>query len=559
MHRPLAGLCLFYIGGIFVGWCLGIALSHLPYLYFPLVLLVLAAAFSFFKGKLSFSNILIHISVLLLGTIAYSLKANPVEPHHIANFMRGEERVSLEGTIIKDPQVRAPAPPAAKGARRGDEQRWEGRTILILKAERIKRPPYPHPLPYSIPLRAQEGHKPGERIEREGWERVAGLVWISVRGKALAGDYGERVRIAGASLEKPPLPGNPGEFNFRRYLARKGIYTLIHVHHQGQIEVLGKGQMNPFVGLALSIKDIMKGIIEETMEYPQTVLLKGILLGERGGIPEDLQETFVQTGTAHILAISGLHVGLVVVIFLTLFWALRVPRKMRAMFIIAVLIVYALITGGRPPVIRASIMAAAVLSGMIVNRESDLLNSLSLAALIILAFNPLELFDAGFQLSFAAVLSIISLAPWLNNFLLKGPSGSTFKSYLLKSFSVTLAAQVGIIPLVAYYFSLFTPIALAANFLIVPLLGLVVALGFSTCLVGLISLPLAELFGAANGVVLMVVVKSANLLSHLPFAFIYVGRPRIAVVVGYYLIMGAILYYVAWQYNRNPHIKNKKL
>ncbi|NOX97073.1 MAG: ComEC family competence protein [Nitrospirae bacterium] len=519
MHRPLVGLCLFYIAGIFLGWGLGITSSHLPYLYFPLVLLFLTAAFFFLKGKLKLSNLLIYISLLLLGMLAYSLKANPTSPYHIANFLRGEEteRVSLEGTVVKDPEVRVEVVPLAEGREiTGEEQELEERTILILRAERIKK--------------------------KEKWEQVKGLVQISVRGEGAPGDYGERIRIVGASLRKPPLPENPREFDYRRYLVRKGIYAVASVHFPGQIEVLGTGRVNPFVRMALSIKERMKGVIEETMEYPQTVLLKGILLGERWGIPEDLQETFTRTGTVHILAISGLHVGLVVVIFFVLFRAVRIPGKVRAIFTIVILVTYALITGGRPPVIRASIVAGIVLSGMIINRESDLFNSLSLAALVILAFNPLELFDAGFQLSFAAVLAIISLAPRIDAFFLKEPPGGTFKRYLLKSFSAILAAQVGIIPLVAYYYSIFSPIALAANFLIVPLLGLVVALGFSTCLSGLVSLPLAKLFGAANGIVLTVVVKSADFLSHLPFSFTYVGRPRLAVVLGYYLVIGVAVY-----------------
>ena len=502
MRRPLVGLCLFYAGGIFFSWYLGLTFLHFHYLYPFLVLLFPAAVFFFLKDKPSLSNIFIYISLLLLGMSAYSLRVHPVHPQHIAHLLQGKEEkeVTLEGTVIKDPAVRA-----------GE------RVTLVLQAERIKR--------------------------EEKWEKVAGLVQISVQGKETVVDYGERIKIVGASLRKPPLPRNPGEFNYRRHLARQGIYALMNVRHRGQIEVLGKGKVNPFLGLALSIKDRMEEIIEDTLEYPQTVLLKGILLGERRGIPENLREIFTRTGTVHILAISGLHVGLVVVTFFVLFQALRIPRKIRALLTMAILGTYVLITGGRPPVIRASIMAAAVLSGMIVNRESDLLNSLSLAALVILALNPQELFSPGFQLSFAAVLSIISLAPRLNNFFLKDASSdSTFKNYLLKSFSVILAAQMGVIPLIAYYFSLFTPIAFLANFLIIPLLGLVVALGFSTCLSGLIFLPLAQLFGAANGVILTVIVESANLLSRFPFAFIYTGRPPLAVILGYYFLIGAILY-----------------
>jgi competence protein ComEC len=537
MHRPLVGIVLSYLTGIFLGFSLNIPFR---YIYPILLLSYLLILFLLRKKAPLVTTSFIYLSLFFLGMGAYSLKANPVYPNHITNFIRGEEvkRVSLEGTIIKDPEVRITA---RKKEAPGNEERGTAKekTVLILKAERIKISLHPNPLP------------PGERRERgsyskvkaEGkWEKVVGLVQVSVLGKDNAGDYGQRIKITRVSLRKPPLPRNPGEFNYRRYLARKGIYALMNIRRRGQIKVLGRGQVNPFLKMALIVKERMKRVIEDTMEYPQTVLLEGILLGERGGIPPDLKETFTQTGTVHILAISGLHVGLVILIFFVLFRALRIPGKVRAIFTLIVLLAYALVTGGRPPVIRASIIAAAVLVGMIVNRESDLLNSLSLAALVILALNPLELFDSGFQLSFAAVLAIITLAPRLNALFLKDPSVSTLKRYLLQSFSVILAAQIGIIPLVAYYYGLFTPIALVANFLIIPLLGIVVALGFSTYLSGVIFLPLAELFGAANGMVLTLVVRSADFLSQLPFSFIYVGRPRIAVVAGYYLITGAIFY-----------------
>lgn len=119
MHRPLVGITLFYIAGIFLGFCLGTAFFHLRYLYPPLIILFLAIAFSFIRGKLSLSNIMLYICLLLLGTIAYLLKANPPHPNHISNLLQDQlemrsqmgqgeeiERVQLEGTIVKDPQVR---------------------------------------------------------------------------------------------------------------------------------------------------------------------------------------------------------------------------------------------------------------------------------------------------------------------------------------------------------------------------------------------------------------------------------------------------------------------
>ncbi len=546
MHKPLVGIALFYIAGIFVGYCLGITFLHLHYLYFPLMLLFLTAAFSFIKGKFSLSNTLIHICLLLLGTIAYLMKANPPAPNHISNlfqdpleinFLTGQgeevERIKLEGTIVKSPEVRG-TPREKEKSGNEDERASKERTVLTLKAERVKMPPLTLPSPQPSPARG-EGPK-GE------WQRAVGLVQVSVYGESDGYEYGDRVRVKG-TLRKPPSPQNPGQFDYSSYLARKGIYGLMTIYNKGQIERLGTGKVNPFVRLALGIKHRMRGIIAETLEYPQDVLLAGILIGERQQVPEELKEVFIHSGTVHILAISGLHVGLVVVIFMVLLRTVRIPRKIRAILTIALVILYALITGARPSVIRASIMATCILSAAAIGRDSDLLNSLSLAALLILAVNPLELFDSGFQLSFAAVLSIIYLTPKINSLFPKGyPPVSALKGYLLSSTSVILAAQLGILPLIAYYYSLLSPVALVANFIVVPLLGVVVALGFTSCLSGLLFLPLAQVFGAANSVVLKVVVISVKLLSSLPLAFIYPGSPRIGLIVIYYLALGAIFY-----------------
>ena len=560
MHKPLVGITLFYIAGIFVGYCLGVTFSHLYHLCFPLILLFLTAAFSFIKGKLSLSNTMIYICLLLLGTIAYLMKADPPHPNHISNLLpprpalsptggglRGGVKkgnsytIEIEGTIVKSPEVRG----ATRGKEKSgndDERASKQRTILTVKAERVKVPPLTPSSPPPPPTRG-EG-------EKGKWERAVGLVQVSVYGKNTMHDYGrdtildygKRIRVRG-TLRKPPPPQNPGQFDYSSYLARKGIYGLMAIYNKGQIEQLGTGKVNPFVRLALSIKDRMRGIIKETLQYPQDVLLSGILLGERQQVPEELKEVFIHSGTIHILAISGLHVGLVVVIFMVLLRTIRIPRKIRAILTIALVILYALITGGRPSVIRASIMAISILSAVAVGRDSDLLNSLSLAALLILAFNPLGLFDSGFHLSFAAVLSIIYLAPKIDSLFPKGyPPGSTLKGYFLKSLSVILAAQLGILPLIAYYYSLFSPVALVANFMVVPLLGVVVALGFSTCLSGLLFLPLAQVFGAANGAVLRGMVSSVKLFSSLPLAFIYLGSPRIGFIVIYYLALGAIFY-----------------
>jgi competence protein ComEC len=244
-----------------------------------------------------------------------------------------------------------------------------------------------------------------------------------------------------------------------------------------------------------------------------------------------MKEIFSHTGTAHILAISGLHVGFVFSMALILFRILNFPVRMQAFLTIVVIIIYCLITGGRPPAVRASIMAVMILTGMILVRPVNIWNSLALSAFLVLVLNPMELFGPGFQMSFMAVSGIVYINPRLQK--LWRPSNS-WLGRGWKAVTVITGAQAAILPLAAYYFNIFPLISFPANLVVVPILGLVVGLGFSACISGLIWIGFAHLFNAANGVVITALLKTLNFLYLLPGSCIEVPSPPIYLIIVYY-------------------------
>jgi competence protein ComEC len=302
----------------------------------------------------------------------------------------------------------------------------------------------------------------------------------------------------------------------------------MRIKNEENIKKIGIGKVNPLIKLALKVKGKMIRIIRQTLEDPQAALLEGIMFGKRGALPQEIREAFSNVGVAHILAVSGLHVMLVLFIFFTFFRVLRLSSRSSAGLSIIFVVFYALIVGGRPSVIRASLMAVAGLFALILERDRDLCTSIALAAFIILLINPLSLFEISFQLSFMVVLSIIYLTPYLKSITLK-----FLPRWIALSLSVSLSAWLGALPLIAYYFNKVSPLAVIANLVVVPLTGIVVALGFLTSFSGIVSPGLARILGAANWLALSGLIKAVKLFSCLPYAFISVSLPLIF-VMGYY-------------------------
>jgi len=205
------------------------------------------------------------------------------------------------------------------------------------------------------------------------------------------------------------------------------------------------------------------------MPLESGAFLRAILLGDRSELPKKLNESFRNSGTMHILAISGLNVALMAAAFLYFFKLLRIGRKIYYTLTMLLLVFLMILTGSSASVVRATIMCVVFLAGLLLGRPVDAYNSLGAAAFFILIINPKDIFDVGFQLSFIAVLSMVYLTPKLMQFV-KKDWNFYVRKYLLEPLAVSISATLGTFPFILYYFRMGTPIAVISNILIVPLM-----------------------------------------------------------------------------------------
>ena len=399
------------------------------------------------------------------------------------------------------------------------------------------------------PERRSEGMRFAMELERwqdpEGGEAgsVTGTVLVRLREMSPDLGYGDRLSLE-ARLMRPQPARNPGAFDYRRFLELKGIYGTMSARRPGQIvDIEKRTEATVYTELILNIRRGIRRSLQANIGGAQGGLLVGMLLGEKYRIPEEVRDRFRMTGLAHALVISGLHVGLVIVFFFTGFRLCRMPDRLASAATVLVLVLYAFVTELQPPVVRASIMAAVVLIGRIADRQGEVYNSLGLAALIILSLWPTDLLSLSFQLSFAATLSIVGL---------HGPIAQLFPAswrredcwvgkWLISPLCVSIAAQIGTGPLIAYHFQQFAPISLVANLAVVPLLGLAVGLGLLAALTGW-WLPLAATaFNASNYLVLTLLIQMVSAFAEVPWASVVVPKPGAPamVVAAVLTILGA--------------------
>src|SRR6266567_1637395 len=247
-------------------------------------------------------------------------------------------------------------------------------------------------------------------IEFEGQKHATRAVW-QVRWKGTP-EFGDELKLFGIAEVIPP-PRNPGEFDMRAYLMRHDVRRMLFVRYMEDGALIRHGGGNPILRLAQKSRAWMQNAICRGLENAPEVrnFLSGIVLGLRHQTPEDIEEPFQQTGTLHLFAVAGLHVGIVG----ALLWMLattvaRLPRKWATAIVIPLVFFYAAVTGLHVSSIRAAAMASILLGGLFFERKAFLANSLAAAAFFLLCWDTNELFSTGFQLSFAVVGAIVLFA-----------------------------------------------------------------------------------------------------------------------------------------------------
>src|SRR5436853_4822757 len=271
-------------------------------------------------------------------------------------------------------------------------------------------------------------------IELEGRKQSTHAIW-QVRWKGVP-EFGDELKFFGTAEPIPP-PRNPGEFDMRSYLARRDVCRTLFVRYPEDGTLIRHGGGNPIMRAAQKSRTWMQNALCRGLEDAPEVqnFLSGIVLGLRHQTPEDIEEPFQQTGTLHLFAVAGLHVGIVAALLWTVATVARLSRKSAAALIIPSLLFYAAVTGLHVSSMRAAVMSSILLGGFFFDRKVFALNSLAAAAFFLLCWNTNELFSTGFQLSFSVVGAIILFAdpfagflqrwtapdPFLPRSLLRGP------------------------------------------------------------------------------------------------------------------------------------------
>jgi competence protein ComEC len=350
---------------------------------------------------------------------------------------------------------------------------------------------------------------------------------------------GNRIEVLG-KIEAPKGPRNPGDFDFQRYLLLKGISGVVYVQNAGALSLLSSGEGSwKLRHIIARIRSRMASAIDETVGGVEASFLKGILLGDRSDIPSEVKTSFINSGVVHVLAVSGLHVGMVALIFISVFTLLRLRKPWTTLLTIAALLFYMLLTGSAPSVVRATIMATIILLAPVFQRKSDVFNSLAFSALVIFFFDAKQLFAPGFQLSFAAVGSILYFYPKIASLSTHFPqwlATNKLADSFWKLFSVSFAAQVGTFPFTVEYFGKVSIVSFVANLLVIPAVGIGLALGFVISFFSLLSSWIASVYGTAEQLLLHLVLRLINFSGNLSFAYLTV--PSLG-------LLGFLIFYVA--------------
>lgn len=335
--------------------------------------------------------------------------------------------------------------------------------------------------------------------------------------------YGDRLVIWGV----PADPPDEADFSYKDYLARQGIHT--YLMYPG-VQLTGNGAGSSWMAGIFQLREYAYSTINRIFPQPEAALLSGVLLGLDHDLPESTEKAFQDTGTAHIVAISGFNMSVLAALLISLFGRF-LPRGWTALTAAVTIAFYTLLVGGNPAVVRAAIMSSLALFGRLIGRGSSGVTPLALSAAAMCAVNPLLPWDAGFQLSFSATVGLMiygeplqkSFESWVTRRWgdaiakrLAGPVGEYFL--------FTLAAQVTTLPVVLYHFNRLSLSAVLANPLILPAQPGVMILGGIALIAGMLMTTLGQAIAWLAWPLAAYTLRVVELLARIPSGAISIGN-----------------------------------
>ncbi|MCM8571044.1 ComEC family competence protein [Gramella jeungdoensis] len=339
--------------------------------------------------------------------------------------------------------------------------------------------------------------KVDELITENKTQAVRGKILLNIRIDSSGLQPGNEIFLPWTP-EEIAVPLNPFQFNYRKYMQNLGVERQLNLQSE-QINVLHRSNSN-LLNLAWGFReDLITELKKYDLEKEELAVFQALILGQRREIDDKLYKDYAAAGAIHILAISGLHIGILLLLLNSLLKPverLKYGKYLKAFLVIVLLWSFALLTGLSPSVVRAVTMFTFIAIGLQLKRKTSPLNSLFLSLFFLLLINPFYLFQVGFQLSYLAVFSIIVFQPFIYRLF---TTKIKIIDYFWKMVSVSLAAQIGILALSLFYFHQFPGLFLLSNLVVLPVLGFVLAFGILIILLALANiLPevLVEVLGS---------------------------------------------------------------
>jgi competence protein ComEC len=512
MKRPLLLAGLLYVMGILIGNFIPVPLTIL----LPISLAVAIAAIVWAGARLY----LLYPLIVLTAWTGYTFHTAIISPNDLRRVLGASPKiVTVRGILSETPTIRY--------SEVGEKVLWHTMARLDVSE-----------------LRPNKGQ----------WKAAIGQIAVTTPGTLTNLFAGQTVEISGVAAA-PKFPAAQGLFDYRNYLRRLGIYYLLRTAGESDWQILASPP---------------KPLAERFRVWAQRALAIGIpaedeslrlewalTLGWKTALTEEVSEPFVQAATYHIFAVDGLRMAIIFGILFGLFRAVGIPRSISGLILIPLIWFYVALTGWPASAIRATVMLTIVIIGWVLKRPGDVINSLFAAALIILAWDPQQLFQAGFQLSFFVVLCIILIVPPLHEYIEKlfAPDPLLPKKlhrrwppiirvpvrFVADVFVTSFAAWVGSIPLVAYYFNIVTPVSTPANLLAVPLCAVVLVSNLASLLLASWFHGAAVLFNHAGWFLMECIRVSSDWFADWPAAYYYVSAPTLFTTSLYYAIFLALV------------------
>ncbi|HOV28270.1 MAG TPA: DNA internalization-related competence protein ComEC/Rec2, partial [Pseudobacteroides sp.] len=288
--------------------------------------------------------------------------------------------------------------------------------------------------------------------------------------------------------------------------------------------------------VGISLRKRITNTVKMCLPKEQAALLSGMLIGYTEDMSDEVANAFSDAGLSHLTAVSGMNIAFIVFPLVFLFKKMHLSQKISNIITIGILILFLFITGFSPSVARAVIMAVIILVGQLLKRETEIFTSISFALILLLIYNPYTLFDIGFQLSFAATLSLVLFYKYIKSKL----DFKFLPSLVSDVLAATISAQLGVVLISAMYFNKISIISLISNLLVVPLVEVLTILGIVMVLVGQIAIIPAEFLGLVCNTFLSFILYVAKISSQIPFAVVKIATPSIPFLMIYYI---AILYF----------------